>query len=110
MRTPAGQECRFFYGDYYRGKNTEECRLIGNSKTPSNWTPELCKTCPVPGILRANSCPNLVLEGAVAKGFLWVKPRVKVYAACTKTLAPVTNPHVGCGQCHPIPPVKVDQS
>ena len=28
MRTPAGKECRFYYQDYNRGRNVQECRLI----------------------------------------------------------------------------------
>lgn len=109
MRTPTGQECPYFYGDYYRGKNVEECRLIGNKAAPLNWKSNLCETCPVPGIIRANSCPNLVLEATIQRGFLWIKPKVKVYAACTQTLALVKKPEIGCGQCHPLPPVFTDK-
>ena len=29
MKTPAGKECKYFYGNYYRGAHQEECRLIG---------------------------------------------------------------------------------
>jgi len=103
MRTPSGQECPFFYGDYYRGKNTEECRLIGNRLPPHNWTPDLCATCPVPGVLRANSCPNLVLEAAVKKRLFGLKRQVKIFAACKKTLTNVKKPEVGCGLCHTMP-------
>lgn len=110
MRTPAGSECPYFYGDYYRGKNQEECRLIGNRPSPQNWTPDLCSTCPVPGIIRANSCPNMVLEATVTRGFLMFgKRKVKVFAACTQTLSTVKNPEVGCGQCHPLPPSFTDK-
>jgi hypothetical protein len=59
MRTPFGSECPFFYGNYFRGKSDEECRLIGNRPPPDNWTPDLCKSCPVPAILRANACKNM---------------------------------------------------
>ena len=38
MQTPAGQECRYFYGDYYRGRNHEECRLIAATSPSTNWT------------------------------------------------------------------------
>ncbi len=68
MRTPAGTECKFFFGDYYRGRNREECRLIGNAPTPRHWTPDLCKTCPVPGIQRANACEHMELTGQVSPG------------------------------------------
>ena len=33
MKTPAGTECKYFYGDYYRGRNHEECRLLGAAWT-----------------------------------------------------------------------------
>lgn len=110
MRTPAGQECPYFYGDYFRGKNREECRLIGNKPAPNNWSPEVCAKCPVPGILRANSCTNLVLEATVQRGVFGKKGKVKVFAACKKTLASVSKPEIGCGQCHSLPDVYTDKN
>ena len=103
MRTRAGFECRYFYGNYYRGKNFEECRLIGNVPAPGNWNPDLCKTCPVPSILRANACEHMILHAQV-KRFLGVfKKQVNVSAYCTKSKQEVSEPQVGCGQCHPLP-------
>ena len=104
MRTPAGKECRYFYGDYYRGKNREECRLIGNQPPPRNWNRNLCQTCPVPGILLANACEFLNLQGEVKRTLGIFKKRVMVSASCSKNKVPVTEPHIGCGQCHPLPP------
>jgi hypothetical protein len=104
MRTPSGIECHYFYGDYFRGRTTEECRLL--TAANERWTPELCKTCPVPGILRANSCTNLALRARVTRPLSAVfQRRVQVYASCDKTHKPVSEPHVGCGECHPIPPI-----
>lgn len=103
MKTPAGFECRYFYGNYYRGRSQEECRLIGNAAPPKNWTPDLCRTCPVPAIQRANACPNLVLTGEVERSWLGLKRRVKVNAHCTKSDQHVAEPEVGCGLCHPLP-------
>lgn len=104
MRTPAGVDCRYFYGDYFRGKNHEECRLIGDAPPPGDWNPSLCFTCPVPAILRANACEFMELQGQV-KRFLGVfKKQVVVSAYCTKSNQKVTEPQVGCGQCHPLPP------
>ena len=100
MRTPAGQECRYYYADYFRGKEREECRLIDQNPASEPWRPELCKSCPVPGILRANACPNMVLEGLVKKGFLGLSRKVEVSAVCSKYLVPVPEPKVGCGHCH----------
>lgn len=104
MKTPAGAECKYFFGDYFRGRNHEECRLIGNNPPPNNWTPDLCQSCPVPGILRANACPFMELEGKVKRGFLGMGRRVIVTSYCTKAHQVVKEPEVGCGLCHPLPP------
>lgn len=100
MITPAGTECRYYFTDYYRGRETQECRLILRNPRSEPWQPSLCKGCPVPGILRANACPNLVLEGTVAKGFLGLGRKVKLAAVCSKHLVEVDRPQVGCGHCH----------
>ncbi len=100
MITPAGKECRYYYADYFRGRERQECRLIGQNRQSEPWRPDLCKTCPVPGILQANACPHLVLEGRVTKGFLGLSRKVAVGAVCAKYLVEVTEPHVGCGHCH----------
>jgi hypothetical protein len=105
MRTPAGNECSFFYGNYYRGRQDEECRLIGTAPAPNNWTPNLCKTCPVPGIQRANSCPNMILEAKVEGKVLRFKRRVKITAYCNKSHSLVKQPEIGCGLCHPLPDI-----
>jgi hypothetical protein len=102
MRTPAGKECKFFFGDYYRGREREECRLIGDTPKPRHWTPDLCKTCPVPGILHANGCVHMQLTGRVSPGFLVIKRRVQVSAFCSKSSQVVEKPHVGCDICHPL--------
>lgn len=103
MRTPYGTECRFFYGNYFRGKSEEECRLIGKVPPPLNWTPDLCKTCPVPGILRANACPTLTLVAKVRRKIFFLPRRVEISAYCTKSKQAVPEPEIGCGQCHPLP-------
>jgi hypothetical protein len=102
MRTPAGFECKFFYADYYRGRNKQECRLIAQNPASEKWTPGLCRDCPVPNIVRANACPHLVLEARVIKTWGGLGRRVAVSAACTKTLKDVPEPQVGCGQCQEI--------
>lgn len=101
MRTPAGQECRYFYGDYHRGKNHEECRLLH----PQEWEASLCATCPVPGILRANTCEYMKIQANVYRPFFILKPRVRVSAYCEKTNQNVKEPHIGCGECHTLPDV-----
>jgi hypothetical protein len=104
MRTPAGTDCKFFYGNYFRGKKHEECRLIGNTPAPRHWTPDLCAKCPVPAILRANSCQNMELEATVKRSLLGLIKKVEVTAFCMKSQQDVAEPHIGCGQCHPLPP------
>jgi len=103
MQTPFGFECKFFYGDYFRGRNIEECRLVGHAAPPHNWTVDICKTCPVPGILRANACPYMVLEGKVEGTILGFRRRMKVSAFCEKAQRAVEEPYIGCGICHPLP-------
>ncbi|HXF86021.1 MAG TPA: hypothetical protein VNK49_11600 [Anaerolineales bacterium] len=102
MRTPAGTECPYFYGDYFRGRSTEECRLL--KAAGQRWTPDLCKSCPVPAISRANACQHMHLRARVARplsaAFL---RRVQIQAFCKKTNKVVNEPHIGCGECHVLP-------
>lgn len=100
MHTPAGFECKHFYADYHRGRNTQECRLIERSAASERWTPDTCKHCPVPKILLANACPHLVLEARAEKTWAGFGRKVRVSALCTKSLQDVPEPQVGCGQCH----------
>ncbi len=102
MRTPAGRECKHFYGDYYRGREREECRLLKAHDIP--WTPDLCASCPVPDILRANACTFMELRPVLQRSLLppW-RREVRVTAFCRKTSRPVSEPEVGCGQCHTLP-------
>jgi len=102
MRTPAGTECSYFYGDYYRGRSREECRLL--QAAGQRWTPTLCKTCPVPGIQRSNACEHLQLKASIGRPLeAAFRCRVQVSAWCQKTQRSVQEPHVGCGECHPLP-------
>jgi hypothetical protein len=104
MRTPAGSECKYFYGNYFRGRKDEECRLIGNAPPPNHWTPDLCQKCPVPEIILANACQNMELSARVRRSMLGIIKKVEVTAYCNKAQQVVAEPHVGCGQCHPLPP------
>jgi hypothetical protein len=100
MITPAGSECRYYYADYFRGREREECRLLAQNPASEPWQPKLCGNCPVPALLRSNGCPNLVMEAEVKKGFLGLSRRVQVSAVCSKHLLTVDQPHIGCGHCH----------
>jgi hypothetical protein len=98
MITPAGDECRFYYEDYYRGRSEQECRLIERNRESEPWEPSLCASCPVPGILQANASPHLALEGKVGRRF-FLQKRVVVFAVCSKHLIELDDPHIGCPQC-----------
>lgn len=100
MRTPFGQECRYYYQDFHRGRSVKECRLVAQSPASEAWHSDLCRDCPTPGILRANGCPTMRLEGRVVKGFLGFGRRLVVTATCSRSRGPVAQPFVGCGQCH----------
>jgi len=105
MKTPAGSECKYFFGDYYRGRNHEECRLLGAS-----WRPALCGTCPVPSIGRANACEFMSLRGAVTRPLAAAfQRRVSVTVFCEKTERSGFDPHIGCGECHPLPLIFEDK-
>jgi hypothetical protein len=104
MRTPAGKECRFFYGDYYRGRSNEECNLL--EPAGLSWNPGLCTKCPMPAILAANACEHMRYKPRIERGLLR-KPQVKLEIYCIKSESDVNEPRVGCGQCHPLPSVFV---
>jgi len=99
MRTPAGKECKFYYEDFHRGRSKQECRLIQRNPASEPWRPSLCNTCPVPAILRANACPNMVLEARVGRRWGLLR-QVKVQAFCLLVMEEVAEPMVGCGRCH----------
>jgi hypothetical protein len=104
MRTPAGRECPYFYGDYRRGRKQEECRLLQANPDGGEWRPTLCHSCPVPGIVLANACPHMGLRGRVARRWLGFIEQVEVSAYCHRSQSAVAEPEIGCGQCHePVP-------
>jgi len=105
MRTPTGKECRYFYGDYHRGRQVEECRLLQDSAPEQTWSSDLCRSCPVPGILMANACENMVLKAYIGRPFPFWSRKVVVRSYCTQSLRQDFDPHIGCGECHPLPPI-----
>jgi hypothetical protein len=76
------------------------CRLAEANPESADWQPDICRTCPVPAILRANACEHLTLTGRVVKGFLGFGRKLIVEANCTRTKRAVSEPQVGCGECH----------
>lgn len=103
MKTPAGRECPYFYGDYRRGRKAEECRLIDANPQGGQWRPARCQTCPVPRIILANACPHLTLKARVANRWLGFVQQVEISASCRKMQTDVPEPEIGCGHCHEIP-------
>jgi hypothetical protein len=102
MKTPAGFECEFFHGDYFRGRNVEECRLIARNPKSERWAPGVCKSCPVPKVTRSNACQHMRLEATVVKTLLGLGRKIEVKGYCSKSTRWVESPEVGCGQCHPL--------
>ena len=100
MKTPYGKECPYFYGDYRRGRNHEECRLLLDNNL--EWQSKLCEKCEVPEIKMANACENMELIPKIEKLFIIGRPQVKIAAYCHQTNKNVTDPRIGCGECHPI--------
>lgn len=105
MKTPAGKECSYFYGDYHRGRNQEECRLLNSATSPLLWKAEYCYTCPVPNIQLANACTHMVLEPRLVRPFPFIKQHVEVKSYCNKTERSGFDPHIGCGECHILPSI-----
>jgi hypothetical protein len=102
MRTPSGRECKYFYGDYYRGRRREECALL--KAGAERWSADLCRTCPVPALTQANACEFLQLNAHVVRPLAAAfQRRVAVSAFCQKSLRAVPEPQIGCGECHALP-------
>jgi hypothetical protein len=57
----------------------------------------------VPEILLANACTYMLLTPHLERPFPFLKRRVTVTAFCTKTDRQGFDPHIGCGECHPLP-------
>lgn len=110
MRTPFGAECPYYYADHARGRERQECRLLGAWHGQKGWTSNLCARCPVPGIHRANACPDLRLHGRIRDGFLGLGRKVVVTASCVRSGGAVEAPEIGCGLCHPPVPLSSEDT
>jgi hypothetical protein len=100
MRTPAGKECRYYYEDFHRGRNLQECRLIKENPESLPWRPSYCARCSVPEILNANASPTLELKLTVKPVLLGLGRRLEIEASCLKHHCVIEDPHVGCPQCN----------
>jgi len=99
MKTPAGKECKYYYGDFHRGRNVQACRLIEKNPDSPPWYPKLCYSCPVPDILRDNPSDTLKLDGKVVKKFFGFKQQVEVEGWCSECFNVVPDPRQGCPNC-----------
>ena len=81
---PNPVNCRYFYRDYHRGKNVEECRLLDeNPNNARQWKRKLCDSCPVPELIIVSNSRDLILEAEVKRRFL--RDYVEVtFAVCGK--------------------------
>lgn len=88
--------CRFYYEDYFRGREVMECRLP-KSQQSMPWKRSICDSCPTPAILRETNCPHLALEGTIRKKFPFGE-RMEVFAICTKHMLQLKDGR-HCPQC-----------
>jgi hypothetical protein len=100
MRTPAGKECKFYYADYYRGRDIEECRLVKGNPDSLYWRPSDCQKCPVPDMLNANSSPDLELELTIKPRVLGFGRQLEVTGYCRRHQIPIENIYTGCPECN----------
>lgn len=89
--------CRYFYGDYHRGKDYEECRLIKRNPESRPWRRALCDSCPVPDLLVNTTCREIALEATVTRRWGLLE-RVEVYAVCAEHLLELADPN-HCPKC-----------
>jgi hypothetical protein len=100
MRTPAGNECRYYYQDFNRGRELQECRLIKSNPESMRWHPSDCSRCPIPDILNANASKNLELKLAIKPKLLGLRRELVVEAYCLKHQIPIEDAFVGCPECN----------
>lgn len=99
MRTPDGRDCAFYYEDFHRGRDIQECRAPKAPKSAA-WKPRDCAKCPVPDILRANACPHMTLRIQIQAPILGIGHKVKVSAHCDEHDLSVEKPQIGCSKCN----------
>src|SRR5512145_770177 len=100
MRPPAGKECRYYYEDYHRGREVQECRLVQANPQSMPWRPPYCAMCPVPEILNANASPDLDLKLTIKPRLLGLGRQLEVTASCLKHRIPIEDAYVGCPRCN----------
>jgi hypothetical protein len=90
--------CRYFYGDYHRGKNKESCRLLEASpENTRQWRRRLCDSCPVPGLIIASNTRDLALEAKIERKLFFERVEV-TFAICTRHMEELSDPEY-CPKC-----------
>ena len=97
MATNKPVNCRYYYADFFRGRDHEECRLLKRNPESRPWRRALCDSCPVPDILISTNCKEIALEATVVKKWGFME-RVEVYAVCAKHYVELDNPRY-CPEC-----------
>lgn len=97
MSAPKPVNCRYYFADYHRGREIEECRLIKRNPDSRPWRRSLCDSCPVPDILLSTNCQEIALEATVKRRF-GLLDRVEVYAVCARHYLELDDP-LYCPQC-----------
>jgi hypothetical protein len=102
MITPYGVECPFYYEDFARGADRQECRIPKNLKNPryAAWIPGDCIGCEVPQVLAANGSPHLELRMTVRVGAFGMGRRIEVEASCALHGPITVDPRLGCPACN----------
>ena len=99
MRTPDGSDCSYYYEDFHRGRNVQECRAT-KAEGSAPWRLTDCAKCPVPRILLANASPNLHVILEIKSKWLGFGRSLNVTAFCKRHEIPIADPYVGCEQCN----------
>jgi hypothetical protein len=97
VRTPAKQDCPYYYEDFTRGADIRQCR-IARTRESEPWNGAHCGRCPVPGIYAASGSALLDLTLTVRSGPFGRKPKFTVDAWCVMH-GPIEDPFVGCLEC-----------
>lgn len=99
MITPGGADCAYYYEDFARGANVQECRVTRDPRS-AVWQPTDCRRCPVPGLLLANGSPHLELRIAIRSGVLGLGRHVHLDVWCALHGPIEGDPRVGCKACN----------
>ena len=100
MRTPSSKFCKYYYADFHRGRNVQECRSVKQNAESLKWQPNDCHRCPVPEILNANASSALDLKVTISQRLFGIMRNIEVVATCNKHQCAISNPYIGCEKCN----------